>query len=366
MATIGPTPGMVSAGPPARPPRPIGRALIEDPQLVGGALKLLGQAVEDQPLVLRKRHLREPPATGRPEELALALRDQVRVQDRMDARLQPHGLVEQAHPPARPTPAADGAVVRRPDLRDEARRLEAGQGDGVDLVRLDERMSDGAHHARVRDHDPADEGPQQALDARRVAVRRAARPPDAPLSRTAASAHPHTTRPQPPAKGYASHNSRSSWMPGRAASRASRRPAARSLPNPPPDPARPRGRAPRAVEIAIREPVPTAMTPRRVAGASPVPAIAAGLVPPAKKRSSSQAPINMPDLTGSTTSRSDPGDLQFDDEKMTGVGRKGLRGSGPIRKYPSTGGDEVTDGAPKRPAATEADTTGRRFGRAAP
>jgi hypothetical protein len=78
-----------------------------------------------------------------------ALRDQVRVQDRMHLilkpRAMPHDLVAPRHQPA----LAFGLRVRRPDLRQVPRRVQTGERAGIDLVGLYVSLGDRLHLQRI-------------------------------------------------------------------------------------------------------------------------------------------------------------------------------------------------------------------------
>lgn len=67
--------------------------------------------------------------------------------------------------------SANSIFVGGPDFGREARRLEARQRDGVELVNLDASVGNRPHHPRISDDDPSDERPEQPLDGRRIAGR---------------------------------------------------------------------------------------------------------------------------------------------------------------------------------------------------
>src|SRR5215831_1720538 len=85
------------------------------------------------------------PAAGVEKIGMRALRDQVRVQDRMhlilEPRAMPHDLVAPRHQPA----LAFGLRVRRPDLRQVPSRMQTGERAGIDLVGLYVSLGDRLH-----------------------------------------------------------------------------------------------------------------------------------------------------------------------------------------------------------------------------
>src|ERR1700745_2018880 len=101
--------------------------------------------------------------------MAHVLRDQVCMQDRVNASLGANDLLENAHALSRLTPLPLSFVVRDPDLWEKAARVEFGQYRRIDLVGLHSSISDCANHARIRHDHPLDEGPQDPLDSCAVA-----------------------------------------------------------------------------------------------------------------------------------------------------------------------------------------------------
>src|ERR1700758_4465842 len=71
----------------------------------------------------------------------------------LEPRAMPHDLVAPRHQPA----LAFGLRIRCPDLRQVARRLQAGECTGVDLVSLDVRLSDRLHLQWIGDNHPRHE-----------------------------------------------------------------------------------------------------------------------------------------------------------------------------------------------------------------
>jgi hypothetical protein len=79
----------------------------------------------------------------------------------------PHDLIAAGDLPAQRL----GRLVRNPDLRQEAARVELSLHAGVDRVGLDLRMRDDAYLLRVGDHDPLHVRRNDPRDGRRVTGR---------------------------------------------------------------------------------------------------------------------------------------------------------------------------------------------------
>jgi hypothetical protein len=97
------------------------------------------------------------PAAGVEKIGMRALRDQVRVQDRMhlilEPRAMPHDLVAPRHQPA----LAFGLRVRCPHLRQVPRRLQTGERASINLVGLYVSLGDRLHLQRIGDNHPRHE-----------------------------------------------------------------------------------------------------------------------------------------------------------------------------------------------------------------
>ncbi|MFK4531857.1 hypothetical protein ABIA00_000040 [Bradyrhizobium ottawaense] len=108
---------------------------VEQDQVFGQPVKLTDMPIDGRALIIRQLLSGQPcPAAGVEKIGMRALRDQVRVQDRMhlvlELRTVPHDLVAPCHQPT----LALGLRIRRPDLRQVSRRLQIGERAGIDLV----------------------------------------------------------------------------------------------------------------------------------------------------------------------------------------------------------------------------------------
>ena len=123
-------------------------------------------------LVGRQRLSEQPSPPFGAEQIGVrAGRHQVRVQDRLDDRLQPRPLTDDLIAARDLPPQRQGALVRHPDLRQEAAGVEPRQHGRVDDIGLDARLGDQTHLARIGDHDPPDMGADHLRHRRRVAGR---------------------------------------------------------------------------------------------------------------------------------------------------------------------------------------------------
>ena len=145
---------------------------VEDGQVLRQPVQLPHVSLDGCALVVRQRLTGQPRPAARAEQIRMrALRDQMRMQDRMhlvlDPRAMPHDLVA----PRRQSALAFGDGVRRPNLRQISGRLQAGERASVDLVGLDVSLGDRLHLQRIGDDHPRHKGRQHARDRHAVAGR---------------------------------------------------------------------------------------------------------------------------------------------------------------------------------------------------
>ena len=117
---------------------------------------------------LGQRCFRQPATPALAEEVALVLRDQVRMQHRMHAALRAADRSHHRHALGDEPPQCERIVIRRPDLGQEARGVQLREDRGIDLVGLHPRMRDRLHLHGVGDHHPGHERREQPYDGRRV------------------------------------------------------------------------------------------------------------------------------------------------------------------------------------------------------
>jgi hypothetical protein len=93
-----------------------------------------------------------------------AARQQIAVQDRVDAVLQTRPVLHDACAPGDLTAHLFGQLIRAPDFWQKAGGVQASQDGRVDLVRLDLRCRDGTRLQRVREHHAPDVLPEESRD----------------------------------------------------------------------------------------------------------------------------------------------------------------------------------------------------------
>ena len=135
--------------------RALSDVAVEGVQILTEPVELADMADDRRPLILWQRLAREPLPARPVEEIGVrALRDEVRVQDRMHLVLDPgpvtDDLVAPRHQPAQPL----RRQVRRPDLRQVAGGVQARQRARVNLVGLHVGMGDRLYLQRIGDHHP--------------------------------------------------------------------------------------------------------------------------------------------------------------------------------------------------------------------
>ena len=128
---------------------------VEQFEILRETVELADMPLDRSAFVVGDRLTRQPGPAAPIEQIRVrALRDQMRVQDRVHLVFEPrpvaHHLVAPGHQPAQPL----GRRVRRPDLRQIARRMEARQRPRVDLVGLHMGVRDSLHLQRIGDHNP--------------------------------------------------------------------------------------------------------------------------------------------------------------------------------------------------------------------
>ena len=147
----------------------LGDLAIEDVQVVCKPVKFAHMPLDCATFIVGHRLACQPrPAAGAEQICMRALRDQVRVQDRVNLVLEtgamPHDLVASGCQPT----FALGDGVRRPDLRQVACCMQACQRPRVDLVGLDVGMGDRLDLQGVGDDHPRNEPRQYARDRHAV------------------------------------------------------------------------------------------------------------------------------------------------------------------------------------------------------
>jgi exo-beta-1,3-glucanase (GH17 family) len=143
--------------------------LIEFCHLGADTLKLDHQAAEHGTLLVRQRQAVQPLASSLAEQVAGVFRDEVRVQDRLDAPLRANHLFENTHPLGHLAPPIERVLVGHPNLGQETCRVQASKDRGIDLVRLDASVGNRPHQARVCHRDTFDMRPHQPLNGGAVA-----------------------------------------------------------------------------------------------------------------------------------------------------------------------------------------------------
>ena len=144
---------------------------VELCHLCGYTLKLNDQATQHGTFLVGQGQTVEPLAARLAEEMPAVFRDQVRVQDRLDASLQSDYLFKDAHPLGNLASTAQCILVGDPHLGEKACRVQPGQDCRIDLVCLDPGVGDGPDQTRVRHRDASHMRAHQPLDRGAVAGR---------------------------------------------------------------------------------------------------------------------------------------------------------------------------------------------------
>ena len=136
---------------------------VEEVEVLAKVVKLANVPLDRGALVIGQGLARQPRPPRAVEQIRVrALRNQMRMQDRMHLVLEPcpvaHHLVASRNQPAQPL----GGCIRRPYLGQIASRVQACQCPRVDLVGLHMGMCDRLHLQRVGDRHPLHEGRQHA------------------------------------------------------------------------------------------------------------------------------------------------------------------------------------------------------------
>jgi transposase len=121
--------------------------LIEVRHLGGNALKFSHQAPKHGALLARQRKAIEPSASSLAEEMPGVFRNQVRMQDCLDAPFQSDHLLENPHPLGDLASTVKGILVGDPHGRQEACPVQASENSGIDFVRLDSGVGNRPHQA---------------------------------------------------------------------------------------------------------------------------------------------------------------------------------------------------------------------------
>ena len=136
---------------------------VEEVEVLAKAVKLADVPLDRGALVVGQGLARQPHPPRAVEQIRVrALRNQVRMQDRihlvLEPRPVPHYLVASRHQPAQPL----GGGIRCPDFGQIPRCVQACQCPRVDLAGLHMGMCDRLHLQRVGDRHPLHEGRQHA------------------------------------------------------------------------------------------------------------------------------------------------------------------------------------------------------------
>jgi len=150
----------------------LGDLAIEDVQVICEPVELAHVSIDGAAFVVGQRLACQPrPAAGVEQICMRALRDQVRVQDRVNLVLEtgamPHDLVASGHQSA----LTFGGNIRRPDLWQVACCVQARQRPRVDLVSLHVSMGDRLDLKRIGDDYPRDERRQDPRDCHGITCR---------------------------------------------------------------------------------------------------------------------------------------------------------------------------------------------------
>jgi hypothetical protein len=133
---------------------------FQDVQILGQAIVLPQVSFDRGGLVVGQQLPKQPGAAFRPGNVRVrALRHEMRMQDRLDHRLQAdaltHYLIAPGHLPAE----AHRLLIQHPHLRQEPAGVQSGEDRGVDDVGLDPRLGNEMHLSRI--------GADYAADKRR-------------------------------------------------------------------------------------------------------------------------------------------------------------------------------------------------------
>ncbi|MGY4592776.1 hypothetical protein ACVWXL_000522 [Bradyrhizobium sp. GM22.5] len=131
---------------------------VEQGQIFRQPVKLADVPIDRRALIVRQRLGGQPRPAAAVEKIGMrALRDQVRVQDRMHLVLEPRAMAHDLVAPRHQPTLAFRLRVRRPDLRQVPSRLQTGERAGIDLVGLDVSLGDRLHLQRIGDNHPCHE-----------------------------------------------------------------------------------------------------------------------------------------------------------------------------------------------------------------
>lgn len=142
---------------------------VELCHLGGDTLKLSHQAPQHSTLLIGQRQAVEPLASSLAEEMPVVLRDQIRVQDCLNAPFQPNRLFKNAHPLGNLAPAFQGILVGDPHFRQKTCCVQASEDSGVNFVGLDPGIGNRPNQARISYGDTFYVWPHQPLDGGAVA-----------------------------------------------------------------------------------------------------------------------------------------------------------------------------------------------------
>ena len=145
---------------------------VDEPQLLAMEVELAQQRLGRLALIDGQRLLGQPRAALLAEQVGgRAARNEVAVQDRVDAVLQARALADDVGPTVDLASQRVGLVVGQPHARQVVGGQQLGEHLGVDLVGLDLRLGDRPGLRRVGDHHARHPTLQQPRDRVRVAGR---------------------------------------------------------------------------------------------------------------------------------------------------------------------------------------------------
>jgi hypothetical protein len=132
----------------------LGEARIDAREILGEAVELGEPAVDGDALIVLDRLDAKPGTPLGGEEVAPVRQDQVRVQDAVDAVLQPRARLDDRRAAGDLSAKTLRRVVRLPDLGQKTGGMQLRKHHGVDLVDLDLRVCDRPHLQRRKPRPP--------------------------------------------------------------------------------------------------------------------------------------------------------------------------------------------------------------------
>ena len=130
------------------------RSLSRFASLTRDAPQLVDVAFQHAALLALERQRLQPTPAGGTEQMPFVLRDQIGVEERLDAPLCPYQLGKNAHSLCNLPSSDQRDLVRHPDLRQEPGSVQLGEYLRINLVSLDAGVSDCLDEPRICDGDP--------------------------------------------------------------------------------------------------------------------------------------------------------------------------------------------------------------------